>query len=76
MVATGRADYPNQVNNVVAFPGIFAGALENNISKISRDMYVKAAYNLANLISEPIPEKIIPSVFDDGVVESVKQAMN
>lgn len=71
VVATGRSDYPNQVNNSLAFPGIFRGALDNNIQKITDDHKLAAAKALAALVPEPSPDKIIPSPFDAGIVEAV-----
>lgn len=71
VVATGRSDFPNQVNNSLGFPGIFRGALDNNISKITDDHKLEAAKALANLVAEPTADKIIPGPFDPGVVEAV-----
>jgi|SRR3989344_5867275 len=75
IVATGRSDFPNQVNNVLAFPGIFRGALDKNITKITDRMLIRAAENLANYISDPNPESIIPDVFDRAVVSLVAEAI-
>lgn len=71
IVATGRSDYPNQVNNSLGFPGIFRGALDNKITKITDEHKLAAAKALANLVTEPTPDKIIPGPFDEGVVEAV-----
>ena len=71
VVATGRSDFPNQVNNALAFPGIFRGALDNGVSKITDDHKIAAAEALAGLVKEPTAEKIIPSPFDDGVVTAI-----
>lgn len=76
VVATGRSDFPNQVNNVLAFPGIFKGALEIR-SKITEKMKLAVAKALANLVEEPSEEKIMPSVFDevaDVVAKALKKA--
>ncbi|MDD5770351.1 MAG: NADP-dependent malic enzyme [Candidatus Gracilibacteria bacterium] len=75
IVATGRSDYPNQLNNVLVFPGIFKGALKNKVRMITDDMKLKAAENLANFVKNPIPEKIIPSPFEPGVVDCVASAI-
>lgn len=75
VVATGRADYPNQVNNVVAFPGIFKGAIENKIKQFTNNMYVNAAKNLAAFVKNPSKDNIIPSIFEKGVVEAVSSAI-
>ncbi len=71
VVATGRSDFPNQVNNALAFPGIFRGALDNQVSAITDDHKIKAAEAIAGLISNPTPEEIIPDVFDDRLVAAI-----
>lgn len=75
IVATGRSDYPNQVNNVLGFPGIFRGALDSGVTKITDEHKIAAAEALARLVDNPTPEKIIPGPFDDGVVEAVAGAI-
>jgi malate dehydrogenase (oxaloacetate-decarboxylating) len=75
VVATGRSDFPNQVNNVLAFPGIFRGALDNRISQFTDEMFVRAAKNLAAVIKKPTREKILPDVFDRNVVKAVARAI-
>ena len=75
IVATGRSDFPNQVNNVLAFPGIFKGALEIKANKVTEEMKLSAAEALASLISNPTPDKIIPDPFDKRVVEAVSKAV-
>jgi malate dehydrogenase (oxaloacetate-decarboxylating) len=74
VVATGRSDYPNQINNVLVFPGMFKGAISTNTKEITDEIKLKAAENLASVVEKPNTEKIIPSVFDDGVVESIVSA--
>lgn len=71
ILATGRSDYPNQVNNAVAFPGIFRGALDNKVSKITDDHKIAAAEAIASLVDEPTEENIIPSVFDERLVPTI-----
>ncbi|HET8991885.1 MAG TPA: malic enzyme-like NAD(P)-binding protein, partial [Candidatus Saccharimonadales bacterium] len=71
VVATGRSDYPNQVNNALAFPGIFRGALDNNVRQITDEHKMAAAEAIANLIPNPTPERIIPSLFDKKLLDSV-----
>lgn len=71
VLATGRSDYPNQVNNAVAFPGIFRGALDNNVTKITDQHKIAAAEAIASLVEEPTPTNIIPSVFDEQLVPSI-----
>ena len=73
--ASGRSDFPNQVNNALVFPGVFRGALNNKVKEISLKMLINAAQNLAALVKNPNPEKIIPSIFDKGVVPAVAQAI-
>lgn len=75
IVATGRSDFPNQLNNALCFPGIFRGALDNQVKQITDDMKINAAENLASLVKKPTPEKIIPNVFDKQVVSAVSSAI-
>jgi malate dehydrogenase (oxaloacetate-decarboxylating) len=75
IVATGRSDFNNQINNVLAFPGIFRGALDNKIKKITNKMLIQAAINLSKLVKTPTAEKIIPNPFDKGVVKAVSSAI-
>jgi malate dehydrogenase (oxaloacetate-decarboxylating) len=73
VMATGRSDYPNQINNVLCFPGIFRGALACRASRINEQMKLAAAHAIAGLITEAElhPEYIVPSVFDKRVAEAV-----
>lgn len=71
IVATGRSDYPNQVNNSLGFPGIFRGALDHGVKQITDDHKLAAAKALAALVPEPTADKIIPGPFDEGVVAAV-----
>lgn len=71
VVATGRSDFPNQVNNALAFPGIFRGALDNKVPKITDEHKVAAAEALASLVDTPSADQIIPSPFDERVVPAV-----
>lgn len=77
VVGTGRSDFPNQINNVLAFPGIFRGALDVRASDINDEMKVAAAYAIAGLIKEEelTPDYIIPNPFDKRVVEQVAAAV-
>lgn len=75
VVATGRSDFPNQLNNVLVFPGIFKGALEARVRRITPGMMVKAAEALAALVEHPTAERIIPDVFDTRVAEAVSAAV-
>ena len=75
VIGTGRSDYPNQINNSLAFPGIFRGALDRKVQKITDAMKVRAAKNLAALVKNPTVEKIIPGPFDKGVSAAVARAI-
>jgi malate dehydrogenase (oxaloacetate-decarboxylating) len=77
IIATGRSDYPNQINNVLAFPGVFKGALEVRARTINEDMKLAAAHAIARVIPEDElhPDYIIPSVFNRYVGESVAHAV-
>ncbi|MBI2019432.1 NADP-dependent malic enzyme [Candidatus Daviesbacteria bacterium] len=75
IVATGRSDYPNQINNSLAFPGVFKGALSVRARRITDEMKIKAAETLASLVENPTVDKIIPSVFDEGVADAVAKAV-
>jgi len=79
VVATGRSDYPNQINNVLAFPGIFRGALDARASDINDAMKIAAAHALADLVGDDLSaDYIIPAAFDprvrDAVATAVEQA--
>ncbi len=71
IVATGRSDFPNQVNNSLAFPGIFRGALDRNVTAINDDMKLAAAKKLASLVKRPTAEEIIPHINTPGLVKAV-----
>jgi malate dehydrogenase (oxaloacetate-decarboxylating) len=74
VIATGRSDYPNQINNVLCFPGIFRGALDCRATTINEEMNLAAAEAIASVISEDERNKlyIIPSVFNTKIVEKVR----
>jgi malate dehydrogenase (oxaloacetate-decarboxylating) len=77
VIATGRSDFPNQVNNLLAFPGIFRGALDVRARRITERMKLAAAFAIAAIVTEDErnPEYIIPSVFDTRVVDAVAKAV-
>jgi malate dehydrogenase (oxaloacetate-decarboxylating) len=77
IVATGRSDYPNQINNVLAFPGIFRGALNARATAITEEMKLVAAHAIADVIGEAelTEDYIIPSVFNRAVVTAVAAAV-
>ena len=71
VVATGRSDFPNQVNNSLAFPGVFRGALNNKVSVITDDMKLAAAKKIAGLVKKPTVQEIVPSVTTPNLVKMV-----
>ncbi len=75
VVATGRSDYPNQVNNSLVFPGIFRGALDKGVNDITDDMKLAAAKNIAALVKKPTASEIIPSVNHPDLVKRVASAV-
>jgi malate dehydrogenase (oxaloacetate-decarboxylating) len=77
VVATGRSDYPNQINNVLVFPGIFRGALDAKATGITEEMKLTAAKAIASIVSdeELRPDYIIPGAFDERVAKVVAKAV-
>ncbi|WAC92883.1 NADP-dependent malic enzyme [Mycobacterium sp. Aquia_213] len=76
VVATGRSDFPNQINNVLAFPGVFRGALDAGARRITEKMMVAAAEAIFSVVSDGLaPDRIVPSPLDPGVSEAVAQAV-
>jgi malate dehydrogenase (oxaloacetate-decarboxylating) len=75
VIATGRSDFPNQVNNSLAFPGIFRGCLDNGVRKITDEIKLKAARALAALVAKPSANKILPDMFDKRVARAVARAV-
>lgn len=75
VIATGRSDHPNQVNNALAFPGIFRGALDNRVQHITDTHKIAAAEVLAGLVEHPTREMIIPSVMDPRLVSSIAKVI-
>ena len=75
VAASGRSDFPNQINNVLAYPGIFKGAIEARLNKITDKMKISAAEALANVIKKPTANKIIPDPFDKKIVPAVSDAI-
>jgi len=71
VVATGRSDYPNQINNVLVFPGMFKGAIQTSTNYVTDEIKLKAADALAAIVANPTPDNIIPGVFDVGVVDAI-----
>jgi malate dehydrogenase (oxaloacetate-decarboxylating) len=75
VVATGRSDFPNQINNVLAFPGIFRGALDAGARRITTEMKLAAAQAIADLVPNPAFDEIVPNPFAPGVAEAVARAV-
>lgn len=71
VVATGRSDYPNQINNSLAFPGVFRGALDKGVTNITDDMKLAVAKKLASLVKKPTADSVIPPVMTPGLVKAV-----
>jgi malate dehydrogenase (oxaloacetate-decarboxylating) len=75
VIATGRSDFPNQINNSLAFPGIFRGALDSDVTEITDDMKLEAAKKIASLVKKPTANEVIPSVMTPGLVKAVASVM-
>lgn len=75
IVATGRSDFPNQINNAIAFPGIFRGALDNHITTITERHKVAVATAIAELVNNPTRDLIIPSVLDSRLVKTIARVV-
>lgn len=75
IIATGRSDFPNQINNALVFPGLFKGLLESGINKMNPKIMVNVAESIANMVKNPKDNQIIPSLFDKGLVETVSDAV-
>jgi malate dehydrogenase (oxaloacetate-decarboxylating) len=76
VVATGRSDFSNQVNNALAFPGMFRGALDRAVRDITDEHKMKAAEAIAAFVSEPTPDLVIPSIFEKELVERIAATIN
>jgi malate dehydrogenase (oxaloacetate-decarboxylating) len=75
IIATGRSDFPNQVNNALAFPGIFRGALDNNVRQITDEHKIAAAEAIAGLVKSPTVDEIIPHVGDERLVPAIAKVI-
>ena len=76
IVATGRSDYPNQINNVLVFPGLFRGLLDNPQTQLATQLMFKIARNIADLVEDPNPDNIIAPPLDTKVVQAITQSFN
>ena len=75
VVGTGRSDFPNQINNVLAFPGIFRGALDAHATRITDEMKIAAAHAIANCVIHPQRDRIMPNILDKAVTKAVAKAV-
>ena len=75
VIATGRSDFPNQINNALVFPGLFRGALDSGVSKITEEITLRAAKALAALVPKPTADKIIPDLLDPRVAEAIAKSV-
>jgi malate dehydrogenase (oxaloacetate-decarboxylating) len=75
VVATGRSDFPNQINNVLAFPGVFRGLLDSGARRCTTAMKLAAAHALVDLVPDPTADRIVPGVFEPGVADAVADAV-
>lgn len=75
VIATGRSDFPNQINNALVFPGLFRGLLDNKIHHITPEIKIAVSKSLAGLVEKPTPKRIIPSIFNKRVVPTVATAV-
>ncbi|WP_283576435.1 NAD(P)-dependent malic enzyme [Limosilactobacillus oris] len=75
VMATGSSQYPNQVNNILVFPGLYKGLLATDLNKVDFGLEKVIAHGIASLVPEPTADHFVPGVFDDGVVDTVAQAV-
>lgn len=75
VIATGRSDFPNQINNALVFPGLFRGLLDNEIRKVTPEIKLAVAKAIAKMVKNPSEEKIIPSIFEKGLVPTIANAL-
>jgi malate dehydrogenase (oxaloacetate-decarboxylating) len=75
VIATGRSDFPNQINNALVFPGVFRGALDNKVVTITTAMQRKAAVALAGLVAKPTAGKIVPGILDRRIVPTIARVI-
>lgn len=75
VVATGRSDFPNQINNALVFPGMFRGLLDGRINKVTPEIKIAVATAIAKIITKPTAKNIIPSIFNKKIVEKVSRAV-
>ncbi len=75
IIATGRSDFPNQINNALGFPGLFRGLLDGGIPQVHDAHKIAAAQAIADFVGEPTPDRIVPSIFEDGLAQAVAKSV-
>jgi malate dehydrogenase (oxaloacetate-decarboxylating) len=75
VVATGRSDFPNQLNNALVYPGLFRGMLDRHVSQVTDAIKVRAAHALAGFVKKPTTQKIVPSIFDSGLHTAIARSV-
>lgn len=75
VLATGRGDFPNQVNNALCYPGLFRGMLDHDVKKVTDEIKLRAAKAIASMVPNPTAENIIPTIFDQGLCETVAKSV-
>ncbi len=75
VVATGRSDFPNQLNNALVYPGLFRGMFDHDVANVTNAIKLRAAKSLAAFVKKPTAEKIIPSIFDKGLHEAIARSV-
>ncbi len=75
VLATGRSDFANQVNNALCYPGLFRGMLDHDVKKVTDEIKVRAAKAIASMVTNPTADNIIPTMFDEGLMETVAKSM-
>jgi malate dehydrogenase (oxaloacetate-decarboxylating) len=75
ILATGRGDFPNQVNNALCYPGLFRGMLDGGINKVTDEIKLRAARAIANFVAQPTTDHIVPGIFDAGLHEAVAKSV-
>ncbi len=75
VISTGRSDFPNQVNNALCYPGLFRGMLDSGIKTVTPEIKLRAAHAIADMVPNPIPERFIPNMFDEGLHKNVANSV-
>ena len=75
VIATGRSDFPNQINNALCYPGLFRGMLDKNINTVTDEIKIRAAKAIASAIKKPTPKRIVPTIFDKGLHQAVAKSV-